>query len=748
MIALFTFLLSLESNPAVACGPSIPDPVFASSVRPENFADFAQGKIGILQPSFYRSTLFVAYRILNDLPLSNNEQNDVLRAWQMQYERVDANAAAIKNAIDGWLAVRKQVLPNGPEPSIKTFRTAQSGYDFFENCTAGAFYNASKTLNARIATYTVINEVQEWVKAQDQVFENCSETKPIPSEAAADAPDWLKYDRDYQIASAQFYAMHYDEAKERFSKIAQNKQSPWHQLASYLLARVAVRKMPDEQAIAQINAVLANEELSDYHASAKQLLNYVNFRLQPLQLHEALTKKLLMKNENTDFFQDLVDYWRLLNTAELSDYNDNTEARSLQLQFRQASELTDWVFTIQDKENNAFKHAIDQWRSTKKLVWLVASLIKAPNDSLEAPELISSSLAIKSDSPAYLTANYYAMRLQIAGGQVDEARKTLDMVLVNDSLPIDKLALNQLYSLRMLVAQNIDEFVKYAQRRVPFFVIGLDYGFSAAWIEEQPPLQGEDDYSKEREWLKRTMFAVDATRTLNLRTPLAILKKIALHPDLPDYLKSRLVMSVWTRAILLEDDQTALEFAPYVAQYIPDVKDYISQFLNAKDKQTRTFEAIWLMLNNPAMRPLVDIGLGRRTDFNVIDNLRDNWWCDSDFDNRFFNESGEVIPDFPAPIFLTQTDISIAANENAKIASFKGGSPFLANQTVQWTIIDPVEKRLPEALHLAVKTTRYSCESCATSKASKAAFDVLNKRFKSSEWKKKTPYWFGQACTE
>jgi hypothetical protein len=36
----------------------------------------------------------------------------------------------------------------------------------------------------------------------------------MPAEAAANAPDWLKNDRDYQIASAHFYAMHYDQAKD------------------------------------------------------------------------------------------------------------------------------------------------------------------------------------------------------------------------------------------------------------------------------------------------------------------------------------------------------------------------------------------------------------------------------------------------------------------------------------------------------------------------------------------------------
>ncbi|MDD5462971.1 MAG: hypothetical protein PHG00_15285 [Methylococcales bacterium] len=133
------------------------------------------------------------------------------------------------------------------------------------------------------------------------------------------------------------------------------------------------------------------------------------------------------------------------------------------------------------------------------------------------------------------------------------------------------------------------------------------------------------------------------------------------------------------------------------------------------------------------------------TALNEIDDYRDNWWCDADFDPQFFNQGREVA-DFPAPTFFTQAEIAEAAAENAGIAASTGGSNFLAAQTVQWAKQYPDEKRLPEALYLAVKAPRYGCQNCATGKASKAAYDVLNKRFKNTEWKKKTPYWFGEAC--
>lgn len=757
LVASFTFFVSVTATPVAACGPSFPEPIFAFSIRPENFAAFAQGQIGIMQPKWNRSALFAAYRALNDLPFSASERQDLVRNWQAEYENTDANEAAKETALKNWLAVRKTVFADESEPKIDAFRSDEYGYAYFLNCTAGAFDNAAKTLAVRIAAYGVNADVKDWVRAQDQVFANCSEAKTAPAETAAEAPAWLKNDRDYQIAAAHFYAMRYDEAKDRFTKIAQNSASEWQRLATYLLARIAVRQASTfagedagkvqalyAQALEQINAVLANAQLSDYHPAALQLSNYVKFRLQPEQLHAALAEKLLSKDANAQFFQDLTDYRRLLDNAVVVDIEDaKPETKALQERLRQASDLTDWIFTVQAEDAAAFAHAVERWQATQKAAWLAVSLIKAQAASPETAALLEQAQAVKSDSAAFLTAHYHLARLQMAQGQNDAARKTLDAVLAGAQLPLNKSTSSQLYAQRMLLAQNVDEFVRFSQRRAAVFAYdGYDYEL----IDVAKPATGEDYYGSEREWLQRTMFDADATRTLNLRMPLALLKKIALHPELPDYLKRRLVMSVWTRAVLLDDDASALEFAPHVARYLPELQSFMNRYNNARTKQDRAFEAVWLMLRNPGMRPLVDAAQGRLTDINKIDDFRDNWWCDDDFDYRFLNAQGEAVADFPTPAFITPAEIAQAATENARIAALTGGSNYLAAQAAQWAMLKPDEKRLPEALHLAVKATRYGCQNCATGKASRAAFDLLTKRYKNSEWKKKTAYWFGEAC--
>jgi hypothetical protein len=293
----------------------------------------------------------------------------------------------------------------------------------------------------------------------------------------------------------------------------------------------------------------------------------------------------------------------------------------------------------------------------------------------------------------------------------------------------------------MLVANSIEEFVQYAQRKATIFAFAED---KDAAIDLNQAIEGLD-FKQERQWLARNMFDIDAVRAFNLQTPLLILKKVALHSELPDYLKPSVLMSVWTRAILLNDDKTAIEFAPYIEKYIPQLAPFIKRYSQADTEKNRHYEAVWLMLNNPAMRPLVDKAQGRLTEMNKIDDFQDNWWCDNSFDYSFYNEQGEQVTDFAAPSFLNKTDIEQAKKENAQMAQLKGAANFLISQTLQWAKHNPNDARLPEALHLAIRATRYGCGSCV-GKESKAAFELLNSRFNNSAWQKKTRYWFGELC--
>jgi len=59
-----------------------------------------------------------------------------------------------------------------------------------------------------------------------------------------------------------------------------------------------------------------------------------------------------------------------------------------------------------------------------------------------------------------------------------------------------------------------------------------------------------------------------------------------------------------------------------------------------------------------------------------------------------------------------------------------------------WLRDHPEDPRLPEALHLAVRSTRWGQGDEQNSSVSRAAFLFLHKHYPNSEWTKKTTYWF------
>src|SRR5262249_30595784 len=252
---------------------------------------FAAGRVGVLQPSYARSYLYVAYRYLNGSGFTPAEQRALTKFWQdrliSRYSRED------EDWTKAWLEARHKVVTQDPE-SISVYRSREkpNEYENYLNCQKDAFDNAIATLSERIAKYGADSPAMKtWVAAQDQVFSNCGGGSVIPEQLPSDADALLRADRAYQIAAAHFYAGHLDEARKAFEAIAADTNSPWQRNAVYLIARTLVRKGslgPAEQkqeslstAEAQLLKILADNKLSSLHAASTRLLNLVRLRLHP-----------------------------------------------------------------------------------------------------------------------------------------------------------------------------------------------------------------------------------------------------------------------------------------------------------------------------------------------------------------------------------------------------------------------------------------------------------------------------------
>src|SRR6266487_2723082 len=85
-ITLFVIIL-LHAPFSSACGPFSLEAIFTFSVHPEYpLENFARGDIGVIQPGYARSYLYVAYRYLTEGRFGQQEQKALVDLWR---ERLD-----------------------------------------------------------------------------------------------------------------------------------------------------------------------------------------------------------------------------------------------------------------------------------------------------------------------------------------------------------------------------------------------------------------------------------------------------------------------------------------------------------------------------------------------------------------------------------------------------------------------------------------------------------------------------------
>ena len=230
-----------------------------------------------------------------------------------------------------------------------------------------------------------------------------------------------------------------------------------------------------------------------------------------------------------------------------------------------------------------------------------------------------------------------------------------------------------------------------------------------------------------------------------------LLARAALSAQLPEPLRGEVAASAWTRAIMLGRYDIADKLAPEVARDYPVTRKLVEDYLQAGSPKQKRDSGLFLILHFPGLRPYVNAGEARRELLEKIDNFRDNWWClDSgtsleqmNFEHQNDRESSRKRKAPPGPAFLSEEDARNAHSQWQQLVKGGTGPDYLARETLKWASEEPSDSRIAEALHLAVRSTRYGCDDRETSKLSHKAFKLLHSRYSASKWAKETPYWFG-----
>jgi len=738
LVALFC------NTTAFACGPFALEAIFVHTVHPGYPLErFAQGELGVVQPTYARSYLYVAYRYLMGSDFSASEQKTLSEFWKDRLEyRWNLNE---EDWIKAWSDARSKVPGLSEAPKINVYRSREkpNEYETFLNCQKDAFDTAISTLNNRFDKYGSDSPVlREWVAAQDQVFGNCSQGSQIPPGITNTSDPLAIADRKYQIAAAQFYSGNFNDARAGFEEIEHDQSSPWRANAEYLVARTLIRKAslgPADtrakdltQAESQLTKILNKNQID---AAAARLMDLVKVRLHPAERLHQLAHSLMLQDPDNRFQQNLWDY-----TALLDQFLETEDAAKLEsaTEIMQADDLSDWINNLQSSGDKAKTHALARWQATHSEAWLIAALSKAEGKAGNNDSLIAAAQTVPASSRAFASARFHAIRLLDESGKTTEARRLVDQVLKDHRAQLDQSAINLLIGQRLSMATTLTDFLSNAPR-IPA---------ALSWNDDGREVPADAAPEETKTITGKPFFDEDAAQIINRQFPLSFLQQAATAPQLPENLRRDMAQAAFIRAVILDDLKAADALAPTLKELLPAVSSQLEDFEKETRPDAKEFAAVYLWLKTPGMEPIVDEGIGREIPLNERDTYRDNWWCSAAYSNTSNpDETKSESKPFTAralksPRFLTPQLLATGMKEFETISAIGSAPNYLCQQVINWANKNPSDPRVAEALHLAVTTTRHGCTDANSGRWSKAAFDLLHRKYGNTSWAKKTPYWF------
>lgn len=414
-----------------------------------------------------------------------------------------------------------------------------------------------------------------------------------------------------------------------------------------------------------------------------------------------------------------------MNDHEGCDYECRRLTLDLVPDFLRADDLSDWIFALQTEDPKAYDYARVKFHDTDSPAWLIAALIKAESTSPQVERLMREAAKIDRGSPAFATAAHHLIRLRIALGRKAEARKMLDEIILPDAESLPVSARNQFREQRLRVSENLGEFLKFAQRQpVAFYEEGVlgtmrdllavaqenwrpDYQESKEEYEQH----ADDTYRELLLWDDRVVFDEATLDILNWHFPLTALDQAARDPAVPEYLRRRLIFAVWTRAVLLGNQEAARRIAPEVIKVAPEMQPIFMSYLNATTAEERQHAALFVLLKFPSLSPLVAGGIPEFATAEKADYyFESSWWCQPS--DTEYNNAGEEVPKIvPRPAFLTVEQLA-AQRERAALVAIGNGKSYLGKQVLRWAKLSPDDPRIPEALFIAFKANdnyKYGC---------------------------------------
>ncbi len=784
-------LLLVGGEYAGASGYEEPDPSarFTAMSGPEQpLTELVEGPLGIVENYWWRMPLIISWYRLNDEPVPAA----VRKYAGSQYRDYGAPGAyrGVSETIQIWLDET-----GGSNSTLHLSEMADApmhNWYTFENCPIAAWDKALATLHLRRKLWGAQSPaLQNWIAAQQQVFARCAlgpryfrdDLKPqnranenaktahiqaiieAPKDLPKDVLALLRFDRQYQIASARFYEGNYSEAAAAFRAIS--VKSPYAEWASYLALRAelrAIELIPPEalagtpelsklekitalqqwrtQRFTQLNADIAEAleaaQTEPERARLASLGRLAKLRGNPAQQLAALGLELNgdsgsgSGNSDTDHPGMLNDFIYLHRRQNELAYSSGMyfAYQPQQVSIDDAS-MSNWLTSIINAADPADQIcseldiglrepcmrrglALSAWAKYQanptRTAWLFAAARFMTIDQPEYRAVLHALLSIKPAHPAY--ANFLFLQMQFV--TADEGDAIAALLLGRPEIQADFSARNRIRALQFARAQTLTAFWQTAPREI--LINNADADLLVSLPSPKPSAKLELGLDS------------DALQVLNRGLPMALLLQTAIDATWLPALRQRVALMSFARAVLLAEVALARK-----ALMLLDAKrnPWKIKLAAIQDNQRFLFNAqtaIWDLGLQPVLSD--SSGFERCT------------YAETTY-RRMRRMGPRVDADRIAHQLLTAQQQQQRQSELQSMSKLPAWRTLHAQHLIEIAKANPNASDTPNRLRTAVYLAKNEyCDRPAISQLSKQAFLLLHQRYKYSSATKRTPYWF------
>ena len=542
------------------------------------------GTPGVLMGTSPASLLFIGWRRLHGQTVGTAAGEALAVPCCGDRSATDPTVAWLdaRKAVPGAAAVNAPLSTDRPGPD----------YTSIPNCMADAFGNATRTLQARIASYGADSpDVRSWLAAQDAVFASCAApVAGLPALSDA-APAWLRADHQYQAAALSFYNGAYGAAAEGFAAIAGDAASPWHDIAPYLRVRALLRQALTTHATADFAA--AHEAARAVPPAAK-LANMAQLHADPNAAAARLVAALGAHELTGQAASDFKDLQSLGKTTALPDLLDwiatiKTGAAAPPMPPPDSPTKLDAAKAAEGRRVVALAHARDRYAATHDSAWLLAGLALMQPDEAPGTTLLADAAALDPQSPPYLTALFHRVRL--LNGTIDPTtlRPLVDAVLARTDLTTT--ARNLFLAERLQLATSLPETAALMLRQLQCtqqtdgcVADAWGFGGTGAGLFAGDTGVGDD-----------ARYLIDR---------MALSTRVALSglASLPAPIRMDIALTSFARAVLLHDDATADQLAGSLGSLLPVMATDFAAIPKARPGPDKLFAEYFVFAKIPGLR--------------------------------------------------------------------------------------------------------------------------------------------------